>query len=121
MRRWKVYKDTEDRWMRWIARPDCPPWHEEYRGYRFPQWDMAMRYANSRSRSNTITIYDRSKAFCYLTATVNERNHIDLKSGDDTFILARHEWKPLAKFLLAANRHMEHEALQALGFKQTHR
>lgn len=107
MRRWRVYKDHEDRWLRWIAVPTHENWWEMPRGLRFPQWHMALDYANRMARSNTIMIYDHSKAFCYLTATVNNRNHIHLKAGDDTFTLARHEWEPLAKFLLAAARSQE--------------
>jgi len=53
------------------------------------------------------TIKDPSGAVCDLTATVNERNHIHLKAGDDTFTLVRHEWEPLARFLLAASKSQE--------------
>ncbi|OFT46998.1 hypothetical protein HMPREF3158_05500 [Corynebacterium sp. HMSC06G04] len=45
MSRWKVYKDHEDRWLRWIAQPINARWWEEAQGRRFPQWDMALRYA----------------------------------------------------------------------------
>lgn len=129
MRRWRVYKDHEDRWLRWIAIPAHENWWERPQGIRFPQWGMALRYANRMARTakpetyrlttgterltkalNTLgyrrtTIKDPSGAVCALTATVNERNHIHLKAGDDSFLLARHEWKPLARFLLTeANR-----------------
>ena len=53
------------------------------------------------------TIKDPSGQFCELTAKVNDRNQIRLKAGDDSFILAPHEWKPLAHFLLAAADQVE--------------
>lgn len=69
----------------------------------FTTWAKAMEYANRKSRlAPDITIKDPSGAFCDLTAMVNDRDLIDLKSGGDRFTLARHEWKPLARFLLAA-------------------
>lgn len=71
----------------------------------FHRWDEAMHYANRMARITTIE--DRSGQFCYLTATLNHRDLIDLKSGDDTFTLARHEWKPLAHFLLDIAKHHE--------------
>lgn len=46
MRRWMVYKDPEDRWLRWIAAPAHENWWEKPQGIRFPQWGMAMRYAD---------------------------------------------------------------------------
>lgn len=46
MRRWRVYKDHEDRWLRWIAVPAREPWWEKPQGRRFPEWGMAMRYAD---------------------------------------------------------------------------
>lgn len=107
MSRWRVYKDHEDRWMRWIAVPAHENWWEEPQGRRFPQWGMAVQYANRMAQPTTLTIKDPSGAFCDLTATVNDRNRIHLKAGDDTFLLARHEWEPLAKFLLAAAKNQE--------------
>lgn len=70
----------------------------------FTTWAKAMEYANRKARltPTSITVKDPSGEFCDLTAKVNERNHIHLKAGDDAFILAPHEWKPLAHFLLAA-------------------
>ena len=53
------------------------------------------------------TIKDPSGAVCDLTATVRYRNSIHLKAGDDSFLLARHEWKPLADFLLTEARKQE--------------
>lgn len=74
----------------------------------FTTWAKAMEYANRKSRlAPDITIEDPSGAFCGLTATVNDRNRIHLKAGDDSFSLARHEWEPLAKFLLAAAKNQE--------------
>lgn len=74
----------------------------------FTTWAKAMEYADRKSRlAPDITIEDPSGAFCGLTATVNDRNRIHLKAGDDTFLLARHEWEPLAKFLLAAAKNQE--------------
>lgn len=51
MRRWRVYKDSEDRWLRWIAIPDHENWWEKPQGRRFPQWDMARDYANRMART----------------------------------------------------------------------
>lgn len=69
----------------------------------FTTWAKAMEYANRKSRlAPDITIKDPSGAFCELTAKVNDRNQIRLKAGDDSFILAPHEWRPLAGFLLTA-------------------
>lgn len=103
MSRWRVYKDSENgkwRWAKWVAVPAHENWAEEPQRRRFPQWEMAMEYVN-----RSITIPDPSGAVCDLTATVSYRNSIYLKAGDDSFSLARHEWKPLARFLLTeANR-----------------
>lgn len=131
MSRWRVYKDPEDRWLRWIAVPEHENWWEKSLGLRFPQWDMALNYANRMAHTakpkdyrrtsapdalakalselgyRRTTIKDPDGAVCDLTATINERNHIHLKAGDDSFILARHEWEPLAKFLLAAAKDKE--------------
>ena len=131
MRRWKVYKDHEDRWLRWIAVPAHENWWEKPQGRRFPEWGMAVNYADRMARTakpehykrttgterlakalkelgyKQTTIKDPSGQFCYLTATLNHRDLIDLKSGDDTFTLARHEWKPLAHFLLDIAKHHE--------------
>lgn len=46
MNRWKVYKDHEDRARRWIAIPAHKNWWERPQGRRFPEWGMAMRYAD---------------------------------------------------------------------------
>ena len=74
----------------------------------FTTWAKAMEYADRKSRlAPDITIEDPSGAFCGLTATVNDRDLIDLKSGGDRFTLARHEWEPLARFLLAASKSQE--------------
>ena len=126
MSRWRVYKDHEDRWLRWIAVPAHENWWERPQGRRFPQWHMAVSYANRMNLTappepivklakpdalaktlselgyRRTTIKDPSGAVCDLTATVSYRNSIYLKAGDDSFSLARHEWKPLARFLLAA-------------------
>lgn len=131
MRRWRVYKDHEDRWLRWIAVPAHENWWEKPQGRRFPEWGMAVNYADRMARTakpehykrttgterlakalkelgyKQTTIKDPSGAVCGLTATVNDRNRIHLKAGDDTFLLARHEWEPLAQFLLAADKNQE--------------
>lgn len=133
MSRWRVYKDPEDRWLRWIAVPAHENWWDKPQGIRFPQWDMALRYANrmnltanpeTRRRatdaeqlSNMLkklgyeqtTIKDPSGQFCDLNVRFNSRNHIRLSSGDDSFVLAPHEWKPLAGFLFTA-AYQEEEA-----------
>lgn len=123
---WYVYKDREDRSRQWFAIPIHAESWEKPQGRRFPQWGMAVQYANRMARTakpETIgnptdpeqlakelsklgfrrtTIKDPSGEVCDLTATVRYRNSIHLKAGDDSFLLARHEWKPLARFLLAA-------------------
>lgn len=128
---WYVYKDREDSARQWFAIPVHADWWEKPQGRRFPQWDMALNYANRMAHTERpedyrrtsdpeqlaktlrslgyqrTTIKDPSGAFCALTATVNERNHIHLKAGDDSFLLARHEWKPLADFLLTEARKQE--------------
>lgn len=75
----------------------------------FTTWAKAMEYANRKARltPTSITVKDNDGAFCDLTATVSYRNSIYLKAGDDSFSLARHEWEPLARFLLAAVKHAE--------------
>ena len=105
MRRWRVYKDSENegwRWAQWVAIPTRENWGEEPQVHRFSEWHMAMEYATHQAQQspNIITIKDPSGEFCDLTATVNDRDLIGLKSGGDRFTLARHEWKPLARFLL---------------------
>lgn len=51
MRRWRVYKDHEDRWLRWIAVPEHENWWEKPQGRRFPEWGMAVQYANRMARA----------------------------------------------------------------------
>ena len=107
MRRWRVYKDSEIWSRQWVAAPAHENWWERPQGRRFPQWDMALNYASQKARPTTLTVKDPSGAFCDLTAMVNDRDLIDLKSGGDRFTLARHEWKPLAGFLLTEARKQE--------------
>lgn len=114
MSRWKVYKDSENgkwQWVTWVATLARENWGEEPQVHRFPEWRMAMAYAarEAQQSSNTITIKDPSGELCDLTVKANDRyndqHFIHLKADDDTFILAPHEWEPLARFLLAeANR-----------------
>ena len=75
----------------------------------FTTWAKAMEYANRKARltPTSITVKDPSGAFCDLTAMVNDRDLIDLKSGGDRFTLARHEWEPLAQFLLTEAKNKE--------------
>lgn len=75
----------------------------------FTTWAKAMEHAHREVQQSppTLTVKDPSGAFCDLTAMVNDRDLIDLKSGGDRFTLARHEWEPLAKFLLAAAKGKE--------------
>ena len=131
MSRWRVYKDSENRSRQWVAAPAHKNWWESSQSRCFPQWHMALNYANRMNLTappepivklakpdalaktlselgyRRTTIKDPSGAVCDLTATVNERNHIHLKAGDDTFTLVRHEWEPLARFLLAASKSQE--------------
>ena len=112
MRRWKVYKDSENgewQWVQWVAVPAREDWGEEPQVHRFSEWHMAMEYANREARTASITTEDLSGEFCDLTATVNDRNHIHFKAGDYTFALARHAWEPLARFLLDVANHTEEE------------
>lgn len=51
MRRWMVYKDPEDRWLRWIAVPAQENWWEKPLGRRFPEWGMALNYADRMART----------------------------------------------------------------------
>lgn len=51
MRRWRVYKDSEDRWLRWIAIPAHENWWEKPQGRRFPEWGMAVCYADRMART----------------------------------------------------------------------
>lgn len=99
MKRWKVAKHygiwyaIEHGWKRYNA---------------FPNRAEAMAYADRKSRlAPDITIEDPSGALCDLTATFETRDRIALKAGDDASILARHEWKPLAYFLLDAAKYQE--------------
>ena len=43
---WYVYKDREDRARQWFAIPIHAEWWEKPQGRCFPQWHMAMHYAN---------------------------------------------------------------------------
>ena len=60
MSRWKVYKDREDRWLRWIAVPAHENWWERPRGLRLPCWDMAMDYATKMARTERPEDYTRT-------------------------------------------------------------
>lgn len=51
MSRWMVYKDREDRWLRWIAVPAQENWWEKPLGRRFPEWGMALNYADRMART----------------------------------------------------------------------
>ena len=75
----------------------------------FTTWAKAMEHAHREAQQSpkTITIEDPTGGFCDLTVTLNFLNHIHLSSSADSFDLARHEWKPLAKFLLEAARSQE--------------
>lgn len=46
MRRWRVYKDSENRSRQWVAAPDHKNWWESSQSRCFPQWHMALNYAN---------------------------------------------------------------------------
>lgn len=60
MIRWRVYKDHEDRWLRWIAVPTHENWWEKPQGRRFPQWHMALDYANRMARTTRPEDYKRT-------------------------------------------------------------
>lgn len=100
MSRWKVFKA----YCAWHVY-ECGPKRYE----TFTTWAKAMEYADRQAQPtpNAITIEDPSGALCDLTATVTDQGYIRLKAGDDAFILASHEWKPLAGFLLGAAKYKE--------------
>lgn len=102
MKRWKVAKH----YGLWYAIEHGWTHYES-----FPTWAKAMEYADQQAQPtpNEITIKDPSGALCDLTATVTDQGYIRLKAGDDAFILAPHEWEPLAKFLLEAAKHQENK------------
>ena len=60
MRRWRVYKDPEDRWLRWIAVPDHENFWEKPQGRRFPEWGMAVQYANRMAHTERPEDYRRT-------------------------------------------------------------
>ncbi|OFK27323.1 hypothetical protein HMPREF2822_12325 [Corynebacterium sp. HMSC062E11] len=74
--------------------------------YRFTTGTERLTKALSELGYRQTTIEDPSGAVCDLTAT-NKREYVHLISGGDTFNLARHEWKPLAHFLLDAAKYQE--------------
>lgn len=97
---------------RWKIAKHYGIWYAIEHGWKryngFPTWAEAMAYADRKSRQPLgITIEDPSGKFCDLTATITDRRCIKLKAGGDTFNLAPHEWKPLAKFLLDAAKNQE--------------
>ena len=51
MSRCRVFKDPEDRWLRWIAVPAHENWWEKPQGRRFPEWGMAVHYADRMART----------------------------------------------------------------------
>ena len=46
MSRWQVYKDSEIWSRQWVAAPAHENWWEKPKGRRFPEWSMAVQYAN---------------------------------------------------------------------------
>lgn len=60
MRRWQVYRDNEDRAWRWVAIPAHENWWEKPQGRRFPEWGMAMRYADRMARAAKPEHYKRT-------------------------------------------------------------
>ena len=60
MRRWYVYKDSENRSRQWVASPAHENWWEEPQGRRFPQWHMAMHYANRMAHTERPEDYRRT-------------------------------------------------------------
>lgn len=100
---------------RWRVTKAYGLWYAAEYGWKrykaFITWAEAMEYADRETQPtpNTITIQDPSGAVCDLTATVINKHRIILRAGDDALILASHEWKPLAHFLLDADNRKEHE------------
>lgn len=71
MRRWRVYKDHEDRWMRWIAVPEHENWWEKPQGRRFPERGMAVQYANRMARTADFEIIGKPVARNQLAKTLD--------------------------------------------------
>lgn len=96
---------------RWKVTQAYGTWYAVEHGWKhykaFSTWAEAMEYADRKSQPspNTVTIEDPTGALCDLTARVTDQHYIRLKAGDDAFILAPHEWKPLALFLLDADNY----------------
>jgi len=72
MSRWMVYKDQEDRWLRWIAIPVHENCWEKPQGRRFPQWDMTQRYADRMARTAKPETYKFTTSTERLTKALSE-------------------------------------------------
>lgn len=51
MSRWYVYKDSYILSRQWVAIPVHESWWEKPQGRRFPEWGMAVQYANRMART----------------------------------------------------------------------
>lgn len=71
MRRWQVYRDNEDKTWRWVAAPAHENWWEEPQGRRFPQWHMALHYANRMARTADFEIIGKPVARNQLAKTLD--------------------------------------------------
>lgn len=71
MRRWQVYRDSEDKAWRWVAAPAHENWWEEPQGRRFPQWHMALHYANRMARTADFEIIGKPVARNQLAKTLD--------------------------------------------------
>ena len=71
MRRWQVYRDNEDKAWRWVAIPAYDSWWEKPQGRRFPQWHMALHYANRMARTADFEIIGKPVARNQLAKTLD--------------------------------------------------
>ncbi len=60
MSRWYVYKDSYILSRQWVAIPIHENWWEKPQGRRFPQWGMAMQYANRMAHTERPEDYRRT-------------------------------------------------------------
>ena len=72
MSRWYVYKDHEDRWLRWVAIPIHETWWQKPQGRRFPEWGMAVSYANRMARTAKPEDYRRTTGTKRLAKALKE-------------------------------------------------
>ena len=60
MSRWYVYKDSYILSRQWVAIPIHENWWEKPQGRRFPEWGMAVQYANRMAHTERPEDYRRT-------------------------------------------------------------